>query len=48
MITITIIGSDRYVVGEYSRDVTKKLASLLEVKQEEISDKELDDLLEDL
>lgn len=36
MITITIIGSDRYVVGEYSRDVTKKLASLLEVKQEEI------------
>ena len=36
MITITIIGSDRYVVGEYSRDVTKKLASLLEAKEEEI------------
>ncbi len=36
MITFTFIGSDRYVVGEYSRDVTKKLASLLEAKEEDI------------
>lgn len=36
MITITIIGSDRYVVGEYSKNVSKKLASLLETNEDEI------------
>lgn len=36
MITLTFIGSDRYAVGEYARDITTKLANLYEVKEEEI------------
>lgn len=36
MITITFIGSDRYVVGQYSKEVTKKLANLWEVSEDEI------------
>lgn len=36
MITIKFIGSDRYVISQYSKEVTKKLASLWEVEEEEI------------
>lgn len=36
MITITLIGSDRYVVGQFSKEVTKKLANLWEVEEDEI------------
>lgn len=36
MITITFIGSDRYVVGQFSKEVTKKLANLWEVEEDEI------------
>ncbi len=36
MITITFIGSDRYVIGQYSKEVTAKLANLWEVEEDEI------------
>ncbi len=36
MITITFIGSDRYAVGQYSKEVTAKLANLWEVDEKEI------------
>ena len=36
MITITIYGSDRYAVGDYSREITKKLANLWEIDPQEI------------
>lgn len=37
MITITINGLDQFVVGRLSRDLTKSLANLYEVKEEEIN-----------
>jgi len=37
MITISIYGLDQYVVGRYSKFNTKNLASLLEVKEDDIS-----------
>ena len=33
MVTISIYGLDQYVVGHYSKDHTKNLASLLEVDE---------------
>lgn len=37
MITITINGLDQFVVGRLSRDLTKSLANLYEVKEEDIN-----------
>lgn len=37
MITISVLGLDQYVVGHYSKDHTKNIASLFEVGDEKVS-----------
>ena len=37
MVTISIYGLDQYTVGHYSKDHTKNLANLLEVKEDDVS-----------
>ena len=37
MVTISIYGLDQYTVGHYSKEHTKNLANLLEVKEDDLS-----------
>ena len=36
MITISILGLDQFVVGDYSREITKKIADAYEINEDEI------------